>query len=121
MRSLIPAFCNTIGPDYQKMVGLNLLKGFRQELKQAVRHRWLYPSDRTCADPADRSGPGVCRGGVCTREGDDADEDGHKPFQLDRCHALRTDGAAVATVLSTLGQKYQQNPNPVSFLILFTT
>ena len=31
-----------------------------------------------------------------TRDGASTDEQSRKPFQLDRCHALRSDGEAVA-------------------------
>ena len=31
-----PGYCDTIGPAYKKLVGLNLLKGFRQAVKQRL-------------------------------------------------------------------------------------
>ncbi|NMM37065.1 MAG: DUF2889 domain-containing protein [Glaciimonas sp.] len=92
-----PGYCNTIGPDYQKMVGLNLLSGFRHQLKQ------LLSGTRGCThltELAQILPTAVIQafaGDVLdTRDGDGADSQGHKPFQLDRCHALRTDGPAVA-------------------------
>ncbi len=92
-----PGFCDTIGPEYKKLIGLNLLKGFRD----AVRQR-LYGT-RGCthlselAQVLPTAAVQAFAGEVLkTRDGADGDQQSQKPFQLDRCHALRTDGAAVA-------------------------
>ena len=31
-----PGFCDTIGPAYQKLIGLNLVRGFRKQLKERL-------------------------------------------------------------------------------------
>lgn len=90
------SFCNTIGPDYQKLVGLNLLKGFRQELKTRLSGIDGCTHLTELAQILPTAAIQAFAGEVfSTREGDDIDDDAQKPFQLDRCHALRTDGAAV--------------------------
>ena len=91
------SFCNTIAPDYQKLVGLNLLKGFRQELKTRLSGIDGCTHLTELAQILPTAAIQAFAGEVfSTREGADTDQDGQKPFQLDRCHALRTDGAAVA-------------------------
>ncbi|HJV81210.1 DUF2889 domain-containing protein [Noviherbaspirillum sp.] len=92
-----PGFCDTIGSAYKKLVGLNLLKGFRE----GVRHRLSGVQGCTHLTELAQVLPTAVvqafAGDVLdTRDGASADEQSHKPFQLDRCHALRTDGEAVA-------------------------
>jgi hypothetical protein len=92
-----PGYCNTIGPAYKALIGLNLLKGFRQQLNarmsgiEGCTHLTeLAPILPTAAVQA-------FAGEVFkTRDSAEAGEQATKPFQLDRCHALRTDGPAVA-------------------------
>ena len=31
-----PGYCNTIGPAYKKLIGLNLMRGFRKELRERL-------------------------------------------------------------------------------------
>ncbi|MEO6353705.1 MAG: DUF2889 domain-containing protein [Oxalobacteraceae bacterium] len=92
-----PGYCNTIGSDYRKMVGLNLLSGFRHQLKQILSgmHGCTHLTELAQILPtaAVQAFAGEVLG---TGDGDEADLQSDKPFQLDRCHALRTDGAAVA-------------------------
>jgi hypothetical protein len=92
-----PGYCNTIGPAYKALIGLNLLKGFRQQLNERLSGidgcthlTELAPILPTAAIQA-------FAGEVFkTRDGQNANAQAAKPFQLDRCHALRTDGPAVA-------------------------
>ena len=91
------SFCNTIAPDYQKLVGLNLIQGFRQERKARLSGIDGCTHLTELAQILPTTAIQAFAGEVFpTREGADAGEDAQKPFQLDRCHALRTDGAAVA-------------------------
>jgi len=95
-----PGHCDTIAPDYkQQLVGLNLMKGFRHELKQRLAGTagcthltelalilptaavQAFANDVWSTNDAATETQGVPR---------------QKPFQLDKCHALRTDGGAVA-------------------------
>lgn len=92
-----PGYCDTIGPDYRKMVGLNLLSGFRHQLKQILSGTHGCTHLTELAQILPTAAVQAFAGEVLdTRDGDAADLQSHKPFQLDRCHALRTDGAAVA-------------------------
>ena len=99
-----PGSCEAIAPDYRQLVGLNLMKDFRRHVRarfggtegcthiteltnvlptaavQAFAGEVFRTRDESEGDPA----PG---GAVPTET---------KPFQLDRCHALRTDGPTVA-------------------------
>lgn len=92
-----PGYCNTIGPAYKKLIGLNLCKGFRHGVKerlsgiQGCTH--LTELSQVLPTAAIQAFAGEVLG---TGEGANAAQQNHKPFQLDRCHALRTDGAAVA-------------------------
>ncbi|MBJ7313365.1 DUF2889 domain-containing protein [Rugamonas sp. CCM 8940] len=94
-----PGFCNTIGSAYKQLIGLNLMKGFRHELKarlagiQGCTHltelAQILPTAALQAFANDV---------YSTHDSANASaEQPHdKPFQLDKCHALRTDGGAVA-------------------------
>ncbi|MET3134847.1 hypothetical protein AAKU55_005149 [Oxalobacteraceae bacterium GrIS 1.11] len=92
-----PGFCNTIGPAYKALIGLNLMQGFRLEL----RHRLAGIAGCTHLTELALILPTAAvqafAGDVwSTQDGANADSTHDKPFQLDKCHALRTDGAAVA-------------------------
>ena len=87
-------FCDTIGEAYSKMIGLNLLSGFRQGLRERLSGiagcTHLNELAMVLPDTAaqvfafeNRNDP----------SGKDQDK---KPFELDNCHALQTNGAAVA-------------------------
>lgn len=91
-------YCNTIEPEYKKLIGLSLVKGFRHTLRENIggalgcthltELAQILPTAALQAfgheiDP-DRD-----------RQSDPA-ADQKKPAQLDRCHALRSDGAVVA-------------------------
>ena len=92
-----PGHCDTIGPDYGKLVGLNLFKGFRDGVKQRLSgiHGCTHITELAMVLPT--AAVQAFAGDVLdTRDGADADDQTHKPFQLDRCHALRSDGEAVA-------------------------
>lgn len=96
-------YCNTIGPDYQKLIGLSLIKGFRYALKERMggilgcthltELAQILPTAALQAfsgeiERQDRqSVPDTASGHVIEEK---------KPPQLDRCHALRSDGPVVA-------------------------
>lgn len=92
-----PGYCDTIGPAYKQLIGLNLLKGFRGGVKQRLSgiHGCTHLSELAQILPT--AAIQAFAGEVLdTRDGASTDQQSHKPFQLDRCHALRTDGPAVA-------------------------
>ena len=91
--------CESIEPAYGQLVGLNLLKGFRQ----AVRER--LGGTRGCTHMTELTNvlPTAAVqafAGEVLRTNDSADPASATsqtmPWQLDKCHALRVDGAAVA-------------------------
>lgn len=92
-----PGFCNTIGPAYKQLIGLNLLKGFRKQLGERLGGVLGCTHLTELAQVLPTAAIQAFAGDVInTRDGDHNDGQQAQPFQLDRCHALRTDGAAVA-------------------------
>jgi len=81
--------CETIVPDYRKIIGLNLFKGFLKAIKT------LFGDTRGCAHLSEllmalptaafQTFAGEAKHG----------EQEKKPFHLDRCHALSTDSDVV--------------------------
>lgn len=88
-----PGACNDHGDAYTKLVGLNLMRGFRY----AVHERLGGVAGCTHLTELTQVLPTAVvqafAGEVINTRGDAADA--KQPFQLDRCHALRTDGATV--------------------------
>ncbi|MFG6467295.1 DUF2889 domain-containing protein [Roseateles sp. BYS87W] len=89
-----PGACNEHGQAYARLVGLNLMNGFRQGVQERLS------GTRGCTHLTELSLvlptaviQALAGSVIDTREGD---SDGAPPFQLDRCHALRRDGATVA-------------------------
>lgn len=92
-----PGHCDSIGPAYQQLVGLNLLSGFRQGLKERLSGIFGCTHLTELAQALPTAAIQAFAGDViATRDGANDDEQPQKPFQLDNCHALRSDGAAVA-------------------------
>lgn len=89
-------YCETIAPDYHRLVGTNLGKGFRKAAQD------LLGSVRGCAHLNEMLGQ-FPTAAIQTMAGERRDTDDtdntdttlDKPFQLDRCHALDTHGEAV--------------------------
>lgn len=115
-----PGACDEHGDAYARLVGLNLMKGFRQAVQerlagtrgcthltelcqilptaiiQALAGSVIDTNERPHAPAAlPPEGAEAPRGGPSpSQEG--GGTDGQPPFQLDRCHALRRDSATVA-------------------------
>lgn len=86
--------CMSIAPDYTGLVGLNLLRKFRD----AVRERFLRAAGCTHMTELCYVLPTVAVQTMANRRRQDRDkaaERGRRPFQLGGCHALRLDGAVV--------------------------
>jgi len=81
-----PGHCEAIGPDYRRLVGLNLSRGFRARVAD------LFGRTRGCTHITEMlSGfPTAAIQSIFRDPPPDA-----KPFQLDRCHALQSSGEAV--------------------------
>ncbi|MFZ6713138.1 DUF2889 domain-containing protein [Undibacterium sp. TC9W] len=92
-----PGYCEVITPDYKKLIGLNLLRQFRQGVKERMAgvHGCTHLTEMAQILPT--AAVQAFAGDVIdTRDGaTDHGQQAHQPFQLDRCHALRTDGPAV--------------------------
>lgn len=89
-----PDACGEHGDAYARLVGLNLMKGFRQAVQDrlAGTHGCTHLTE-LCQVLPTAVIQAMAGSVIDTREGD---ADGNPPFQLDRCHALRRDGATVA-------------------------
>lgn len=93
-----PGYCDNIGPAYKSLVGLSLMKGFRLALKERLGGVLGCTHLTELAQVLPTAALQAYANDVIqTRDGDTDDEQlPYKPFQLDRCHALRTDNGAVA-------------------------
>ena len=86
-----PGQCNRIGPEYKKLIGSNLLKGFRKSIADNMG------GVKGCTHLSELLGY-LPTAAVQTFAGikNEADSvDGKKPFQLDSCHALATNTETV--------------------------
>ena len=88
-----PGACETIGPAYQALVGLSLIKDFRRKTRE------LLGGVRGCTHLTEMLG-GLPTAAIQTFAGEQREEreDGRKPFQLDQCHALETTTETVRTL-----------------------
>lgn len=94
-----PGFCDTIGPAYARLVGLNLVRGFRKALHEVLggalgcthitELAQILPTVAIQAFAGDVFDPYEA---VASPN----EDGGGRPFQLDHCHALKSDGPAVA-------------------------
>lgn len=90
-----PGHCDTIGPAYRKLIGLNLMKGFRK----AVRER--LGSVAGCTHLTELAGvlPTAAiqafAGDVIQIRDDAEDTSSEPPYQLHGCHALHFEGEVV--------------------------
>ena len=80
-----PGGCEAIAPAYRKLIGLNLVRGFRKRAHE------LLGSVRGCTHLTEMLS-GLPTAAIQTFAGEMKEErdDGGKPFQLDQCHALET-------------------------------
>jgi hypothetical protein len=85
-----PGHCNTIGPEYKKLIGANLMKGFRKSIAEHMG------GVKGCTHISELLGY-LPTAAVQTFAGLKRETEGwgdKKPFQLDACHALDTRGEA---------------------------
>ncbi len=84
-----PGGCDRIVPDYDKLVGANLVEGFRKRLRQLLSgvHGCTHLTEMLSYLPtaAFQTFAGLVR----------EDAGVHQPPQLDRCHALETSSETV--------------------------
>lgn len=81
-----PGQCDRIGPDYKKLVGANLLKGFRKVIAEKMG------GVKGCTHLSELLGylPTAAVQTFAGIRSETSSQDGKKPFQLDSCHALAT-------------------------------
>jgi hypothetical protein len=92
-----PGYCDQIGPAYKQLIGLNLMRGFRHAVKERLAGvlgcthltelAQILPTAAVQAYANDV---------IQTRDGDGDDQLTERPFQLEKCHALRVTAPAVA-------------------------
>ena len=86
-----PGHCDQHGDRYAQLAGLNLMRGFRQAVRERLGGAQGCTHLTELTDVLPTAVIQAFAGDVIdTRGGDD-----HPPFQLDRCHALVRDGEAV--------------------------
>ena len=85
-----PGGCETIGPAYKKLIGLNLAKKFREAVKERLG------GVLGCTHITEMLA-GLPTAAIQSFAGEMREEraPGRRPFQLDRCHAMDTTGATV--------------------------
>jgi hypothetical protein len=86
-----PDLCNAYGDAYGRLVGLNLLQGFRAALRERVGGVIGCTHITELAQILPTAVVQAFAGEVLDTRGEGAE----RPFQIDRCHALRADGEAV--------------------------
>jgi len=88
-----PGECNAYGDVYGRLVGLNLMRGFRHAVRERLGgiQGCTHITELTQVLPT--AVVQAFAGEVLDTRGDA--EDSAQPFQIDRCHALRADGLAV--------------------------
>ena len=85
--------CDSYGDLYGRLVGLNLMKGFRQAVKERLGGVQGCTHITELAQVLPTAVVQAFAGVVLDTRGEH--EDSQQPFQIDRCHALRSDGPAV--------------------------
>ena len=88
-----PGECDQLGDAYGQLVGLNLMKGFRFAVLERLGGVAGCTHITELAQVLPTAVVQAFAGDVINTRGDGADA--KQPFQLDRCHALRTDGNVV--------------------------
>jgi len=92
-----PGYCDTIAPAYKSLIGLSLTNHFRLRLKDRLAGvlGCTHLTELSLVLPT-AAIQAFANDVIQTRDGAGIDESTEQPFQLDRCHALRIDGPAVA-------------------------
>lgn len=101
-----PGECDRYGDVYDRLVGLNLMRGFRQAVKERLGgvQGCTHLTELTQVLPT--AVVQAFAGEVIDTRGDA--ESSTQPFQIDRCHALRADGPTVRTYYP---RWYRARPN----------
>ena len=99
-----PGGCDTIGPAYAKLVGLNLMHGFRKRVRELLGgvHGCTHITEMLGFFPT---------AAIQTFAGERRQEpaDGRKPFQIDQCHALVSGSETVRKMYPKWFRKTAEN------------
>ena len=90
-----PGECDHHGDAYGRLVGLNLMRGFRHAVQERLGGVAGCTHLTELAQVLPTAVVQAFAGEVINTRGDG--DNAQQPFQLDRCHALRIDGNAVRT------------------------
>jgi hypothetical protein len=88
-----PGQCETYGDVYSRLVGLNLMQGFRRGVKERVGGVQACTHVTELAQVLPSAVVQAFADEVIDTRGDSPASS--QPFQIDRCHALRADGPTV--------------------------
>jgi hypothetical protein len=88
-----PGQCDDHGDVYERLAGLNLLRGFRQAVRERVGPTVGCTHLTELAQVLPTAVVQAFAGVVIDTRGEG--ENSERPFQIDRCHALRSDSPAV--------------------------
>ena len=104
-----PGQCDDYGDVYGRLVGLNLMNRFRHSVKERLGgvQGCTHITELTQVLPT--AVMQAFAGEVIDTRG--TGESAQQPFQIDRCHALRSDGVTVKTYYP---RWYRPTPNPAS-------
>ena len=92
-----PGFCDSFGPAYKAMIGLNLMRGFRMGIKERLSGVLGCTHLTELANILPTAAVQAYANDVIqTRDGPGEDLLPDRPFQIDKCRALRAAGPAVA-------------------------
>jgi hypothetical protein len=94
-----PGHCETIAPDYRKLIGLNLMHDFRRHVRERLGGTGGCSHLTELVNVLPTAAIQAFAGEVFKPRDaahDEREPAQDKPWQLDRCHALRSDGPAVA-------------------------
>ena len=85
-----PGGCDTIGPAYRKLIGLNLMEGFRKKVRERLGGvlGCTHITEMLAFFPT---------AAIQTFAGErrESPDDARKPFQIDQCHALASSSDTV--------------------------
>ena len=99
--------CDSYGDLYGRLVGLNLMKGFRNAVKERLGGVQGCTHITELGQVLPTAVVQAFAGVVIDTRGEH--EDSQQPFQIDRCHALRSDGPVVR---SFYPRWYRPTPAP---------
>lgn len=87
-----PGHCDDHGDAYARLAGLNLMKGFRHAVRERLGGNVACTHLTELTQVLPTAVVQAFAGDVLKTRGDEGDA---RPFQIDGCHALRSDGPAV--------------------------